>query len=77
MSVLNFLEDVVLLYSFISFTGLITFSKDLLNVVKEVPLNKFMLETDSPYLIPKNLPKKPKKNIMSKKLKGLSKYSSI
>ena len=37
---------------YISFTGLVTFSKELTNVVKEVPLDKFMIETDSPYLTP-------------------------
>ena len=45
---------------YISFTGLITFSKDLINVVKEVPLDKFMIETDSPYLTP--VPKRGKRN---------------
>ena len=44
----------------ISFTGLITFSEDLINVVKEVPLDKFMIETDSPYLTP--VPKRGKRN---------------
>ena len=37
---------------YISFTGLVTFSKELENVVREVPLDKFMIETDSPYLTP-------------------------
>lgn len=37
-----------------SFTGIITFpsAKELREVVKEVPLDKFMIETDSPYLAP-------------------------
>ena len=34
----------------ISFTGMITFVKDLEEVVREAPLNKMMVETDSPYL---------------------------
>ena len=37
----------------ISFTGMITFIKELEEVVKEVPLEKMMVETDSPYLSPK------------------------
>ena len=36
----------------LSFTGLITFVKSLEDVVKETPLDKMMLETDSPYLAP-------------------------
>ncbi|MCX6735058.1 MAG: TatD family hydrolase [Candidatus Peregrinibacteria bacterium] len=37
-----------------SFTGIITYpsAKDLREVVKEVPLDKFMVETDCPYLAP-------------------------
>ena len=37
----------------ISFTGMITFIKDLEAVVQSIPLDKMMLETDSPYLSPK------------------------
>mgnify|MGYP001469791466 CR=1 FL=1 len=37
----------------ISFTGMITFVKDLEEVVKEIPLERVMVETDSPYLTPK------------------------
>ena len=37
----------------ISFTGMITFVKDLEEVVKSIPIEKIMLETDSPYLTPK------------------------
>ena len=37
----------------LSFTGIVTFSDDLKKVVQEIPLNKMMLETDSPYLTPK------------------------
>jgi TatD DNase family protein len=39
----------------ISFTGIVTFRNagdQLLEVVKKVPLDKFLLETDSPYLAP-------------------------
>ena len=44
----------------ISFTGLITFVKDLEKVVLDVPINKIMLETDSPYLTP--IPYRGKRN---------------
>ena len=44
----------------ISFTGIITFVKELEEVVKTIPLDKMMVETDSPYLSPK--PHRGKKN---------------
>ena len=39
---------------YISFSGIITFKNaiDLVDVVKYVPLNKILVETDSPYLAP-------------------------
>jgi len=37
----------------ISFTGMITFVKELEEVVIEIPLERMMVETDSPYLSPK------------------------
>ena len=37
-------------------------NKDLRASIKDIPLNKLMLETDSPYLIPRNLDPKPKSN---------------
>ena len=37
-------------------------NKDLRESIKDIPLNKLMIETDSPYLIPRNLSSKPKKN---------------
>lgn len=36
----------------ISFTGLITFSKQWDDVIRKVPLDKIMIETDSPYMTP-------------------------
>ena len=39
---------------------MITFIKELEEVVKEIPLNKMMVETDSPYLTPK--PHRGKRN---------------
>lgn len=37
---------------FISFTGLITFSKTWDDLIRRVPLHKIMVETDSPYMTP-------------------------
>lgn len=36
----------------ISFTGVITFTKDYDEVVKNIPLEKIMIETDAPYVAP-------------------------
>ena len=36
----------------ISITGIVTFSKELQAVVKDIPLEQLMIETDSPYLTP-------------------------
>jgi TatD DNase family protein len=36
----------------ISFTGLITFSKQWDDLIRKVPLDKIMIETDSPYMTP-------------------------
>lgn len=45
---------------YISFTGLITFADELIDVVKHIPLDKILLETDSPYLSP--IPFRGKRN---------------
>jgi TatD DNase family protein len=37
---------------FISFTGLITFSKQWDELIRKVPLDKIMIETDTPYMTP-------------------------
>ena len=44
----------------LSFTGLITFVKELKDVIKNIPLKKIMVETDSPYLAP--IPHRGKRN---------------
>ena len=43
--------------NYVSFTGMITFSKKgkVANAVRNVPLNRLMIETDAPYLLPKNI----------------------
>ena len=33
---------------------------DLQNIVKNIPLNRLMVETDAPYLLPRNMPQMPK-----------------
>ena len=50
---LDFAEKILETGFYLSFTGMITFVKELENVVSEVPLSKIMVETDSPYLSPK------------------------
>ena len=52
-STIDFAHQILELGLLVSFTGIVTFSDDLKKVVKEIPLNKMMLETDSPYLTPK------------------------
>jgi len=59
-SSLDFAEKILKTGFHLSFTGLITFVKELEEVVVEVPLEKMMVETDSPYLSPK--PHRGKKN---------------
>jgi TatD DNase family protein len=44
----------------LSFTGLITFAKELNEVIKNIPFDKIMIETDSPYLTP--IPHRGKRN---------------
>ena len=60
------LDDYLDLGAFIGLTGWICDEKrnrDLRESIKNIPLDKLMLETDCPYLVPKNLPIKAKKNI--------------
>ena len=57
---MNFANKLFELGLIISFTGIITFSKELQEVVKEIPLSKIMIETDSPYLTP--VPYRGKRN---------------
>ncbi len=48
---------------YISFSGIVTFknAKELQQVAKEIPLEKILIETDSPYLAP--MPYRGKKNV--------------
>ncbi len=59
------LEDYLELGCCIGITGWICDEKrntKLRKAVKNIPLSKLMIETDCPYLIPKDLPNKPKNN---------------
>ena len=49
---LDFAKKIIDLGYLISFTGMITFVKELEPVIKEVELSSIMIETDSPYLAP-------------------------
>ena len=57
---LDFANAILKTGFYISFTGMITFVKELEDVVQKVPLDKIMVETDFPYLSPK--PHRGKKN---------------
>ena len=50
---LDFAKSILETGFYISFTGMITFVRELEEVVREVSLSKMMVETDSPYLSPK------------------------
>ena len=59
------LDDYLELDCFIGVTGWICDEKrnvELRKTIKNIPLSKLMVETDCPYLIPKDLPDKPKNN---------------
>ena len=51
---MDFAKNLLNLNCLISFSGIITFKKsnDLRDVVKYVPLERMLIETDSPYLSP-------------------------
>ena len=60
------LDEYLELGAYIGLTGWICDAKrniDLRKSIKNIPIEKMMIETDSPYLIPKNLTVKPNKNI--------------
>ena len=56
----KFGEKLIKLGFHLSFTGLITFVEELKQVVKNIPIEKIMIETDSPYLTP--IPHRGKRN---------------
>ncbi len=59
------LDDYLELGCYIGVTGWICDKKrnvELRKTIRNIPLSRLMIETDCPYLIPKNLPDKPKNN---------------
>ena len=59
------LDEYLELDAYIGITGWICDEKrnvDLRKTIKNIPLSKLMVETDCPYLMPKDLPNKPKNN---------------
>jgi TatD DNase family protein len=55
-------KELVAMGFYISFTGIVTFSKDIdyIDVLKSIPTERIMIETDSPYLAP--IPKRGRQN---------------
>ena len=45
---------------YVSFTGMITFKNELPKLIEKIPIEKIMIETDSPYLTP--VPNRGKRN---------------
>ena len=72
---LDFAQSILEIGFHISFTGMITFVKKLEEVVKEIPLEKMMVETDSPYLSPH--PYRGKKNEPARVLHIAEKIAEI
>jgi len=59
------LDDYLELDFYVGLTGWICDEKrniDLRKAIKNIPLSKLMIETDCPYLVPKNLPNKSNRN---------------
>jgi TatD DNase family protein len=54
----SYAEEYLKLGFYLSFTGLITYARDYDKVIKNCPLDRILIETDSPYLIPEPLRKK-------------------
>ena len=73
----NFSEKLLSIGAFFSASGIITFknSIDLQNTFKTIPLNKLLIETDSPFLAP--IPMRGKKNEPSFIKYTLEKLSTI
>lgn len=53
----SYAEEYLKLGFYISFTGLITYARDYDKVIKNVPLERILIETDAPYLAPEPLRK--------------------
>jgi len=66
---------IIKLNYYISFTGLITFVNELTDVVKNISLDKILIETDSPYLSP--IPFRGKRNEPSYVIEIAKKIAAI
>ena len=53
----SYAEEYLKLGYYLSFTGLITYARDYDKVIKNCPLDRILIETDSPYLAPEPLRK--------------------
>ena len=79
----KFAENLISLGAYISASGIITFknSLELQETFKFIPLNKILIETDSPYLAP--VPNRGKQNepsfvkFTAKKLADIKKISNL
>jgi TatD DNase family protein len=56
----SYAEEYLKLGFYLSFTGLITYARDYDKVIKNCPLDRILIETDSPYMIPEPLRQKDK-----------------
>ena len=54
----SYAEEYLKLGFYLSFTGLITYARDYDKVIENCPLDRILIETDSPYMIPNPLRKK-------------------
>ena len=54
------IKEVLDIDFYISLSGIITFSKPLAQLIKQIPLDRLLVETDCPYLAP--IPKRGKRN---------------
>ena len=73
----EFLREILAMDYYVSFAGNITYEKaqDLRDLAKDVPLERLLLETDSPYITP--APKRGKRNEPGNVLYLLDVYSEI
>jgi len=53
----SYAEEYLKLGFYLSFTGLITYARDYDKVIKNTPLERILIETDAPYLVPEPLRK--------------------
>lgn len=54
----SYAEEYLKMGFYLSFTGLITYARDYDKVIKNCPLDRILLETDSPYMTPESLRQK-------------------